>query len=325
MNAARLNLEDRPSWQKFRHILTSFASDYIDLVAPEQTEIVLEQHVLSLTFVAIASTPDRDRLTLFAQRLESLLQRMGLVGVRRIVLELYATDGEVPILSQTLEIAFIPPSQLATAEAASGLSPRGGALLRTVRGWLADANLGSALQTTGKLAVRDPKGLVLAARNAIAVQTSRALEWIETFPWEDWFGQQLEKQKQRHRRNLLRALLEDAAVAVCLVFLLYFAGGYLSGPTMDLALLPAQHYDADFNNPPYRCGNPGLTKKNYVCLRSGMSYRQVASILGGEGKPLGIDRKFGDRAVVLGWSAGESAINTTFVGDRLVAKAERNL
>ena len=56
-----------------------------------------------------------------------------------------------------------------------------------------------------------------------------------------------------------------------------------------------------------------------------MRYDQVASILGSDGKPLGIDRKYGDRAVIISWSSPELSLNATFVNDQLVSRAYRQL
>ncbi len=78
-------------------------------------------------------------------------------------------------------------------------------------------------------------------------------------------------------------------------------------------------------NVQYRCGNPAVSLKNYVCLGRGMRYDQVASILGSEGKPLGIDRKFGDRAVVISWTGSDLSMNATFVNDQMVSRAYRQL
>jgi hypothetical protein len=62
MKAVRLNLEDKQNWQKLQYILTSLASDYMDLVAAEQTEFKFEQQILSIAFTLISADGDSDRL-----------------------------------------------------------------------------------------------------------------------------------------------------------------------------------------------------------------------------------------------------------------------
>jgi len=99
----------------------------------------------------------------------------------------------------------------------------------------------------------------------------------------------------------------------------------LSGPTINLALMPARHFDNNITNVQYRCGNPAISLKNYVCLGRGMRYDQVASILGGEGKPMGIDHNYGDHAVVISWTGKDMSMNATFVDDKLVTRAYRQL
>jgi hypothetical protein len=64
-----------------------------------------------------------------------------------------------------------------------------------------------------------------------------------------------------------------------------------------------------------------------------MSYRQVTSILGKDGKPLGIDHKFGSCekpsmkacGVIITWNNGKQNLNATFNKDRLIAKAWRDM
>jgi hypothetical protein len=89
--------------------------------------------------------------------------------------------------------------------------------------------------------------------------------------------------------------------------------------------MPQRHFDNNITNVQYRCGNPAISLKNYVCLGRGMCYDQVASILGGEGKPMGIDPNYGDRAVVISWTGKEMSMNATFVDDKLVTRAYRQL
>jgi hypothetical protein len=350
MKTVRLNLEDRQSWQKFQHVLTSFASDYIDLVAAEQTAFKFEQQTLSLAFTLIAVPPDPERANYFTRNLESFLKRLQLVGVRQIELDFFAIGESVPTLNHRFEVAFIPPTptdsaiarpntaKLAPAAKGRGLSR----VLRSARGWLTSPELAQNLRSTGKLAARDPKRLLIGAKDAIVLKGSEALAWVDTFPWESWFQAKLEWQKRRHKRNLVKAIIEDVIFGVILLAALWFATDFLSGPTFNLAQMPAQHYDAAFSSPKYRCGNPGVSVKNYVCLTHGMSYAQVTSILGSDGKPLGISRPFSDTtvlnslqkgsdsqsqinnqnlAVIVGWQSGNINLNATFRNDKLVAKA----
>ncbi|WP_019502331.1 hypothetical protein [Pseudanabaena sp. PCC 6802] len=347
MKTVRLNLEDRQSWQKFQHVLTSFASDYIDLVAAEQTAFKFEQQNLSLAFTLIAVPPDQERANYFTRNLESFLKRLQLVGVRQIELDFFAIGESVPTLNHKFEVTFIPPTPDDSAIASPStvqLAPaaKGGGLFRALRSALTSPELAQNLRSTGKLAARDPKRLLIGAKDAIVLKGSEALAWVDTFPWETWFQAKLEWQKRRHKRNLVKAIIEDVIFGLFLIAALWLATDFLSGPTLNLAQIPAQHYDSRFANPKYRCGNPGISMKNYVCLTHGMSYAQVTSILGGDGKPLGISRPFSNStvlaswqkgddvqnlvnnqnlAVVISWQSGDVSMNATFRNDKLVAKA----
>jgi hypothetical protein len=356
MKKAMLNLQDRQAWQKFRHILTSFVSDYIDLVAPEQTEARLDQETLSLSFTLITVNPDRDRANQFTQDLEAFLHRLKLAGVNRANLEFFAPDEQTPSLQGSFELPYIEPVAVKptaaivkrTNQDQEAIAPRdgvrrsgrvnrragrGGSLVQRVGGWLTSPALWQNVSTTGKLAVRDPKRLLVNTKDAAIAKFTQTVDWIDTFAWEDWFAAQKQWQSRRHRRNLAKALFEDFIVLAVLAMALVWVGGKLSGPTMNLALLAPQHYDSSLDSPDYRCGRPGVNKKNYVCLDRGMSYRQVTSILGDEGKPVGIDHKFGAcedpnmRAcgVVISWHEGDKNLNATFNNDRLVAKAWRDM
>ena len=363
MKAVKLNLEDRQSWQKFQHILTSFASDYIDLVAPEQTEFRFEQQALSIAFTLITATPDRERANFFTQNLENFLTRLNLIGVRRVELEFFAASAierSQPIFRGGFEITFIQPEVQSPQDRKTGSivrqsgklvtrksNRRPGALARSfdrVKGWLTSPQLLQNLQGASRLAARDPKGFLVATKDTVGEKFALALTWVDTFPWEAWFKAKLQWQSRRHKRNLLKALFEDFIFAAILVMLLFWGAEFLSGPTLNLANLPTQHYSDSMDAPRYRCGNPGLTKKNYVCLAKGMPYSQVTNILGGEGKPMAIDTKFGlnssqieqqikkdgkmnsdDIAVIVSWSSGDMVMNATFKGDRLIAKGMRGL
>jgi hypothetical protein len=363
MKKAMLNLQDRQAWQKFRHILTSFVSDYIDLVAPEQTEARLEQEMLSLSFTLITVNPERDRANQFTQDLEAFLHRLKLAGVNRANLEFFAPDEQAPSLQGSFELPYIEPIAVAdpinsaaivkssaqnSAQAQEAIVPRngvrragrvnrragrGGSLVRRVGGWLSSPALWQNVGTTSKLAVRDPKRLLVNTKDAAIARFTQTINWIDTFAWEDWFAAQQQWQRRRHRRNLAKALFEDFVILGVLVMALVWMHGQLSGPTMNLALLAPQHYDSKLDSPDYRCGNPGVNKKNYVCLDRGMSYRQVTSILGDEGKPVGLDHKFGECqkptmgacGVIISWDDGRKNLNATFNNDRLVAKAWRDM
>jgi hypothetical protein len=343
MKAVRLNLEDRQSWQKLQHVLTSFVSDYIDLVAPEQTEFKFEQQTLSLAFTLISSSADSERANYFTQNLERFLSRLQLLGVRRIEFEFYAVGADAPVMTHGFDIAFIPAlapqpvsnaivrsktnknSLVPTGRTVNRQAGRGGNLVRRVRGWLTNPQLWQNLQTGSKIAVRDPKRFLEATKTAAIAKFSSAITWVDTFPWEAWTQSKVQWQQRRHSRNLFKALVEDFIALALVVLALFWITDFLSGPTINLALMPAQHYDANFDPTKYRCGNPGLSLKNYVCLQKEMSYPQVASILGGDGKSLGIDRKYGDRAVIISWTNGDMSMNATFVEDKLVSRAYRKL
>lgn len=356
MKAVRLNLENRQSWQKFQHILTSFVSDYIDLVAPEQSQFRFEQQILSLTFTLISASPDRDRANYFTQKIESFLSRLQLLGVRSVALEFFAANGEdLPVFTYGFEVAFIPAPQSTTESSIVRSSTQtivrrttqttgGGSLFRAIGNWLANFELLQNLRGVSRFAIRDPKQTLVNVKDAAFNQFSTAISWVDTFPWEDWFKAKLEWQKRRHNRNLFKALFEDFVLIGLLIFALFWTTDFLSGPTVNLAALPPQHYDSRLDSPNYRCGNPGINRKNYACLTRGMSYRQVASILGTDGKPLGIDPKFGQSiedirrnakatekidaaqvAVIVSWSNGNGNLNATFRNDALVAKAYSNL
>jgi hypothetical protein len=353
MKTVRLNLEDRQSWQKFQHVLTSFASDYIDLVAAEQTEFKFEQQTLTLAFTLIAVPPDQDRANYFTRNLENFLRRLQLVGVRQIELDFFALGESAPVMTHSFEVAFIAPELTQTGSAiarpTANLAPsNGGGLFRSVRGWLASPELVRNLRRTGKLAIRDPKRLLIGAKDAIVLKGSEAIAWVDTFPWETWFQAKVEWQKRRHKRNLVKAIIEDVIFGVILLIALWWGADFLSGPTLNLAQLPAQHFDSNFANPKYRCGNPGVTPKNYVCLAHGMSYAQVSSILGSDGKPMGIANQYSDSsvlaslkkggnldtqnlltnqklAVIVSWRNGNVNLNATFRDDKLVSKAINSL
>ncbi|MEI6064237.1 MAG: hypothetical protein WCQ26_06565 [Pseudanabaena sp. ELA748] len=342
MKAVRLNLEDRQAWQKLQHILTSLASDYMDLVAAEQTEFKFEQQVLSIAFTLIAADVDRDRLNEFTQTIDRYFTRLQLVGVRRIEWEFYVIGEDLVFFAQGRDIQLVsapaPLPQNALARNAKrspvrnnqeGILAKGRSkfsnLVQRVRGWLVDPKTIQAARTTSRITIRDPRGALDAVRVSAIAKFNDTIQWVDTFPWEAWTKEKTQQIKRRHQRNLVRSVIEDLLVFGVMLIAAFWLIESLSPPSFNLALLPKQHFDSNMTNAQYRCGNPDVNLKNYVCLSRGMRYDQVASILGSEGKPLGIDHKFGDRAVVISWSSPELSMNATFVNDQLVTRAYRQL
>jgi len=342
MKAVRLNLEDRQAWQKLHHVLTSLASDYMDLVAAEQTEFKFEQQVLSIAFTLIAADVDRDRLNEFTETIDRYFHRLQLVGVRRIEWEFYVIGESTVFLAQGRDIQLVaapaPLPQNALARDArrspvrnsqKGALAQGkskfGNLVQRVRGWLLDPKTIQAARTTSRITIRDPRGALEAVKNTAIAKFNDTIQWVDTFPWEAWTKEKTQQIKRRHQRNLVRSVIEDVLVFGVMLIAVFWLIEALSPPSFNLALLPKQHFDSNMTNAQYRCGNPDVNLKNYVCLSRGMSYDQVASILGSEGKPLGIDHKFGDNAVVISWSSPDLSMNATFVNDQLVTRAYRQL
>jgi len=349
MRATNLNLTDRRSWLKFQHILTSFVSDYFDLVAPEQTELKLQAQTLTIAFTFLADTVDQDCANRFTQQLERWLLRLQLAGVRRIELQFFLADGDLPVLERGLEIHYIAPSALQTADnSAVTQSPRrSGGLVRRIRNWLLSPENIENLQTSSRLAVRDPKGFLASAGATVRTNFVKAIDWIDTYPWEEKFQSTVQAQKRRHQRNLWKALFEDALILLVIVVAALWIANHFAGPTLDISAMPAQHYDNSMTSPRYRCSSPGIKLENYICLQKGMSYEQVSSILGSEGKPLGIDYQFGgslnqsqeireklargesvnwkEQPVIISWQNNEMVLNATFRNNELVARGYRKL
>jgi len=342
MKAVRLNLEDKQAWQKLQHVLTSLASDYMDLVAAEQTEFKFEQKVLSIAFTLIASNSDRDRLNEFTQNIDRYFNRLQLVGVQRIEWEFYMIGEAVPVLAQGRDIPLIaaptPLPQNALARDAQRSPVRNAKesslakgkfkasnLVRRIRGWLVDPKTLESARTTSRIMIRDPRGALDAVRTTAIAKFNDTIQWVDTFPWEAWTKEKSQQIKRRHQRNLVRAVIEDVLILGVMLIAAFWLVESLSAPSFNLALLPKQHQDTNMTNVQYRCGNPAVSLKNYVCLGKGMRYDQVASILGSEGKPLGIDHKFGDRAVIVSWTSSDLSMNATFVNDQLVSRAYRQL
>ena len=343
MKAVRLNLEDRQAWKKLQHVLTSLASDYIDLVAAEQTEFKFEQQVLSIAFTLIASDLDRDRLNEFTQSIDQYFHRLQLVGVRRIEWEFYVIGEATPVLAQGRNIPLIaapaplPTNAITRNERQRSLArnsqdsaldkgkSKASNLVRRLRGWLVDPKTLEAARTSSRITIRDPRGALNAVRLTAIAKFNDTIQWVDTFPWESWTKEKSQQIKRRHQRNLVRSLIEDVLIVGVMLIAIFWLIESLSAPSFNLALLPKQHHDTNMTSVQYRCGNPAVSLKNYVCLGKGMRYDQVASILGSEGKPLGIDPKFGDRAVVISWTSSDLTMNATFVNDQLVSRAYRQL
>lgn len=351
----KLNLEDRQAWQRFQRILTSFITDYIDILAPEQADIRLESGTLFLGFTLLSDGIDDHQLDQFISQLEAFLKRLPLVGVNGIELVFYSVTEDNALLTHRFPITYIAPDR-AIVSATPPARQRGGSLVRRLQAFLTNPELGRAIQTATKTIVRRPKEAIVATGEFSQRQINQALTWVDTFPWEEWARQKVQWQQRRHRRSPIKALIEDVLFIGLIALLIVFGGSLLSGPSIDLAKLPPQHYDSAFANPRYRCGAPGVTRKNYVCLQAGMSYNRVKKILGGEGKALGIDPKFGrdtqeakqllataqksslfnffsrrksvgeQVATIVSWSDGKGGtINATFLGNRLVARAYRDI
>ncbi|MCA1904707.1 MAG: hypothetical protein LDL47_07730 [Cyanobacteria bacterium KgW148] len=352
-----LNLEDRQSWQRFQRILTSFISDYIDLLAPEQVAIRYDQDALFLGFTLLSDRVDDQQVDLFIHQLEQFLKRLPLAGVNAIELNFYSvTDGDA-LLTHCFPVTYIAPVRaIVVASERPQSRRRGGSLVRRLRGLLTNPQLGRAIQTATTTIVRRPQEAIVAAGAFSQQKLNQALTWVDTFPWEDWAQRKVQWQQRRHRRNPIKALIEDVLFIGLIALFILFGGRLLSGPSLNLAALPSQHYDSAFANARYSCGPSGVTRKNYVCLRPGMSYNRVKQILGGDGKPLGIDPKFGRNAdeakkllvnqpkpslfsflnrqksvgeqvaTIISWSDGKGGtLNATFLGNRLVARAYRDI
>jgi len=340
MKTVKLNLEDKLSWQKFQHVLTSFTSDYIDLVAPEQTLFKLDQQTLRLSFVLINEYSDsvrddyrRTKANIFTQNLEAFLGRLPLVEVGRVELELIDPSNDEAILTTGFNFNYVSAATSAIAPRQKSLAynlvfQKSSLVLSNLvdraKNWITKPEVQQNIQKTGKLAIRSPKTFLATTGNFAKQNFITTINWVDTFAWEEWAKNRVTQQKRRHDRNLFKALVEDFFVLALIVFLSITAVNFLSVPTVNLANVPS-HYDRALDTPNSRCDWAGLTKKNYVCLSRGMSYRQVVSILGGEGTPLGFDKRFGDKAVIVSWQRGEGAMNITFREDYLVAKAYRDL
>jgi hypothetical protein len=349
MKTGKLNLADRQSWQKFQHILTSFVSDYIALVAPERTKFRFEQQSLSLTFVLIKTNSDRASVNQFTHSLEQFIAKLELIGVRQIVLDFAATNAEDTSLFQhRFEIEFISPSAIQASSknsiknsskslsrnsrvAGNGNIKRrripGGSVASAAKNWLTSSQLRQNFQNASKLVIRDPKGALLDLGGFGKEKFVTAINWVDTFPWESWKSSVIEAQKRRHSRNLFKALAEDFLILIALVITLLWGMNAISFASIDIAKMPDTHYDSSIGEKKYRCGFlPGVNKRNYLCLSRNMSYKQVASILGGDGQPMSTSPDYGKQGVILNWKTWNGgSLNATFAGDRLVARAYQKI
>lgn len=332
MKTGKLNLADRQSWSKFQHILTSFASDYIALVAPELTKFKLEQQVLILTFSLIKSQSDRANLNQFTHQLEQFVAKLELIGISEVRLQ-FVNRAEVPILllEHQFAVDFIAPSalQVTTSSLVKSKKPRSslGKALGQSFGKLSGAKIRTVAQTTSALVARDPKGSLVKVGDFAKHNFIAAINWVDTFPWENWKNSVIAAQKRRHARNLVKALIEDALILAALLISLFWGMNLISFASIDIATMPAAHYDRSIGEQKYRCGLlPGVNKRNYLCLARNMSYKQVSSILGGSGQPLGLNPEYGQQAVTITWKTWTGgSLNAVFAGDRLVARAYQNI
>ena len=323
MKTLKLNLEDKPSWQKFQHVLTSFASDYIDIIAPEQTVFKLEQKTLRLGFVLVDRAGDRQRINAFTQNLETFLGRLPILEVRRVEIELVDISTDEILFGTGFELTYRPA--VSALSRSSSVAIQLHKITTRAKAWLTHPATVAKFNKASRLVVRQPKTSLAIAGTLAKEKFVATLDWIDTFPWEAWAKNRVADQRRRHQRNLFKAIVEDILIIALIGFLAITVVDRLSTPTINFAALPNQHYDKALDIPPVRCDWSGLSKRNYVCLQRGMSYQQVVNILGGEGKPLGIDPRFGDRAVIVSWQNEVEAMNVTFRENYLVAKAYRKL
>ncbi|MDX1978481.1 MAG: hypothetical protein SFT94_12485 [Pseudanabaenaceae cyanobacterium bins.68] len=337
MKTGKLNLADRQSWSKFQHILTSFASDYIALVAPERTKFTLEQQSLVLTFSLIKSQGSRADLNQFTYNLEQFVAKLELIGISEVRLH-FVSAGEVPSLlfEHRFAIDLIAPSSLAVRGGSLAKTPKNqrrslgrsvGRSLGQTFGKLSGVQIRRVAQATSALVVRDPKGTLVQVGTYAKQNFVAAIDWVDNFPWETWKNSILEAQKRRHARNLVKALIEDALILAALLISLLWGMNSISFASVDVATMPVAHFDRAVGEQKYRCGLlPGVNKRNYLCLARNMSYKQVSSILGGDGKPVGLNPEYGKQAVTITWKTWTGgSLNAIFAGDRLVARAYQNI
>ncbi|MFQ3679601.1 MAG: hypothetical protein SNJ60_03735 [Pseudanabaenaceae cyanobacterium] len=347
MKTVKLNLQEEAARQKLRQIAVGFLTDRLEAIAPERTRFQFEHQTLSLTVYTLEeATPTQ--VTAIAEALQEFLSRLPLVGVRQIELEFLASD-EVTLLGQrafavTYEApvaAIARPERRGQALRRQGL---GRALVARARAWLTAPETWQQAGRLGTRTVRDPKGALSQTGSFLREKFSETLDWIDTFPWAERYHQFWESQRRRHRRNYVKALIEDLLVFAVVALVLLSGIHAISMAPINVSRLPAGNHDTTLSTQRYRCAFlPGVNKTNYLCLSQGMGYRQVASILGGEGRPMVVPtavRPLADFAnptaqralpkvnaqkqpVVVSWSQGNFTINATFAGDRLIRKAYR--
>lgn len=71
----------------------------------------------------------------------------------------------------------------------------------------------------------------------------------------------------------------------------------------------------------------GITMNKYNALRTGMSYREVATALGSEGKEMSSNEISGVKTVMYQWDSNSlgANMNAMFQNDKLVSKAQFGL
>ncbi len=349
MKTVKLNLQEEAARQKLRQIAVGFLTDRLEAIAPERTRFQFDRQTLSLTVYALEEATAA-QLESTAEALQEFLSRLPLVGVRHIELEFLAADEVTILRQQTFAIAYEAPVAAIARPERPGQTLRrrgrypGSALVARARHWLTTPETWQQAGRLGTRTLRDPKGALVQTGAFLQEKFRETLDWIDTFPWAERYQQLWEAQRRRHRRNYVKALIEDLAVFLVVALMLLSGINAISMAPINVARLPAGNYDATLSSQRYRCAFlPGVNKNNYLCLSQGMGYRQVASILGGEGKPMVAalpPRPLSDFArtnapspqkpdniqkqpVVVSWSQGNFTINATFAGDRLIHKAYR--
>ncbi|MGQ9866829.1 MAG: hypothetical protein ACUVSQ_11215 [Pseudanabaenaceae cyanobacterium] len=349
MKTVKLNLQEEAARQKLRQIAVGFLTDRLEAIAPERTRFQFDRQTLSLTVYALeeATAP---QLATIAEALQEFFGRLPLVGVRHIELEFLAADEVTILWQQAFAIAYEAPVAAIARPEPQGPTIRqrrtypGSALVARVRHWLTTPATWQQAGRLGTRTVRDPKGALVQTGAFLQEKFRETLDWIDTFPWAERYHQLWEAQRRRHRRNYIKALIEDLAVFAVVALVILSGLNAISMAPINAARLPAGNHDTILSSQRYRCAFlPGVNKTNYLCLSQGMGYRQVASILGGEGQPMvaatpvrpltafasaqaSVPRDNIDpqkQPVVVSWSQGNFTINATFAGDRLIRKAYR--
>ncbi|HAN45555.1 MAG TPA: hypothetical protein DCQ32_03280 [Cyanobacteria bacterium UBA8156] len=349
MKTVKLNLQEEAARQKLRQIAVGFLTDRLEAIAPERTRFQFDRQTLSLTVYALEEATAA-QLEVIAEALQEFLSRLPLVGVRQIELEFLAPDEVTVLWQQGFAVTYEAPVAAIARPERRGQTVRrrgtypGSALVARARHWLTTPETWQQAGRLGTRAVRDPKGALVQTGVFLQAKFGETLDWIDTFPWAERYHQLWESQRRRHRRNYVKALIEDLAVFFVVALVVLSGINAISMAPISLSRLPAGNHDTTLSSQRYRCAFlPGVNKTNYLCLSQGMGYRQVTSILGGEGKPMVAPtpvRPLADFAnpkaqpprettniqkqpVVVSWSQGNFTVNATFAGDRLIRKAYR--